>query len=111
MARYLFLTWDGAGNQPPAIGIARALRERGHDVMFAGYGSQRSLITARGFRFALLERSATLYRQAHPKGVFALKMEAVWASTRHLDEVPELIDRETCDVLVKIGRASCRERV
>jgi UDP:flavonoid glycosyltransferase YjiC (YdhE family) len=100
MARYLFLTWDGAGNQPPAIGIAQALRERGHDVMFAGYGSQRSLITARGFRFALLERSAALYRQAHSKDVFALKMEAVWASTRHLDEVPELIDREACDVLV-----------
>ncbi len=41
MARYLFLTWDGAGNQPPAIGIAQARRERVHSVMFAGYGSQR----------------------------------------------------------------------
>lgn len=41
MARYLFLTWDGAGNQPPAVGVAQALRERGHNVVFAGYESQR----------------------------------------------------------------------
>src|ERR1044072_8539302 len=100
MARYLFLTWDGAGNQPPAIGIAQALRERGHSVMFAGYESQRSLITSRGFRFTLLERSEALYRQAHSEDVFALKMDAVWASPQHLNEVPKLIDRETCDVLV-----------
>jgi len=100
MARYLFLTWDGAGNQLPSVGIAQALRERGHNVLFAGYESQRPLFTARGFHFALLERSAALWRAGSSKGVFALKMETVWASPQHLDEIPELMVRKPCDVLV-----------
>ena len=37
MARVLFVTWGGGGNQPPAIGIAQELRDRGHKVVFAGY--------------------------------------------------------------------------
>lgn len=40
MSRFLFLTWDGGGNQSPAIGIAQELRGRGHEVVFAGYASQ-----------------------------------------------------------------------
>ena len=32
MRRFLFLTWNGAGNQPPAIAIAQALRARGHEA-------------------------------------------------------------------------------
>jgi UDP:flavonoid glycosyltransferase YjiC (YdhE family) len=101
MARYMFLTWDGAGNQPPTIGIAQALRDRGHDVAFAGYESQRELFSAHGFRFVLLERSAALWHEATcSKSVFAAKMETVWASPQHLDEIPELLVREPCDVLV-----------
>lgn len=100
MARYLFLTWDGAGNQTPAVGIGQALRERGHDVAFAGYESQRPVIAGRDFRFALLERSAALWREGSSKGVFELKIETVWASLHHLDEIPELMAREPCDVLV-----------
>lgn len=30
MARFLFLSWNGAGNQPPAVGMAQALKKRGH---------------------------------------------------------------------------------
>lgn len=29
---YLFVTWEGGGNVPPILGIARRLVERGHDV-------------------------------------------------------------------------------
>ena len=35
MARILFITWDGGGNQPPAIGMAQELKRRGHTVIFA----------------------------------------------------------------------------
>jgi hypothetical protein len=58
MARFLFVTWDGSGNQTPALGMAQALRERGHEVAFAGYESQQGRIAAQGFRFSVLERSS-----------------------------------------------------
>ena len=37
MADILFVTWDGGGNLPPAIGIGRELRSRGHEVRFIGH--------------------------------------------------------------------------
>ncbi|WP_204050930.1 hypothetical protein [Microbispora siamensis] len=30
--KFLFATWSGGGAVPPVLSIARALRERGHDV-------------------------------------------------------------------------------
>jgi UDP:flavonoid glycosyltransferase YjiC (YdhE family) len=37
MANYLIVTWDGAGNLVPTLGIARTLVERGHDVRMLGH--------------------------------------------------------------------------
>jgi UDP:flavonoid glycosyltransferase YjiC (YdhE family) len=37
MNRYLIVTWDGAGNLVPTLGIARTLVERGHDVRVLGH--------------------------------------------------------------------------
>jgi UDP:flavonoid glycosyltransferase YjiC (YdhE family) len=37
MGRYLIVTWDGAGNLVPTLGIARTLVERGHDVRMLGH--------------------------------------------------------------------------
>ena len=100
MARFLILSWSGAGNQPPAIGIAQALRQRGHEVTFAGYENQRSYFLARGFRFVLLERSSALWRDELRERMFAVKLRSAWASREHLDDVPHLISRERCDALV-----------
>ena len=36
MSKILWACWDGGGNLPPSLGIGRALRDRGHDVIFAG---------------------------------------------------------------------------
>ena len=41
MSRILFVTFDGGGNQRPALGIARELAIRGHTVAFLGHESQR----------------------------------------------------------------------
>ncbi len=100
MARFLILTWNGAGNQPPAVGIAQALRERGHEVTFAGYANQRGYFAARGFRFILLERASAAWRDEAPERMFAVKLRSAWASREHLDDVPRLASRERCDVLV-----------
>ena len=48
MTRFAFVTWDGGGNTPPAVGIAQELKQRGHEVVFAGYETQRNRFEARG---------------------------------------------------------------
>jgi MGT family glycosyltransferase len=100
MARFLFLTWNGAGNQPPAVAIANALKSRGHKITFAGYENQRSYFSERHFNFVLLERSARKWRDENRERMFAVKSEAVWASSDHLDDVPQLMARERCDAVI-----------
>ena len=100
MARYVFLTWNGAGNQPPAIGIAQALRERGHEVIFAGYESQRLHFAERGFEFKLLERASAAWGAGPPERNVAALTEMVWASRDHLDDVREAIADKRCDAIV-----------
>jgi UDP:flavonoid glycosyltransferase YjiC (YdhE family) len=100
MARFLFLTWNGAGNQPPAVAIAQALKSRGHTVTFAGYENQRSYFGERDLPFVILERSATKWRDDTRQRMFAVKLQAVWASLDHLDDVPHLIAHENCDAVI-----------
>jgi UDP:flavonoid glycosyltransferase YjiC (YdhE family) len=100
MSRFLFLTWDGAGNQPPAVALAQALETRGHQITFAGYENQRSYFTGRDFEFALLERSAARWRDDDRARMFAVKRDAVWASSDHLDDVPQLLAHQHYDALV-----------
>lgn len=100
MPRFLLLTWNGAGNQPPAVAIAQALRRRGHEITFAGYANQRSYFTERGLRFVLLGRSSAAWRDAAPEQMFAVKLRAAWASLDHLFDLPRLISEELYDAVV-----------
>ena len=52
MSDILFVTWDGGGNVPPALGIAAELQRRGHGIRFLGHETQRAAITGAGFEFA-----------------------------------------------------------
>lgn len=47
----LFVTWDGGGNVPPALAVARELQARGHAVRFLGHAAQGDRIRAAGFEF------------------------------------------------------------
>ncbi|MEW5853655.1 MAG: glycosyltransferase [Myxococcota bacterium] len=51
MSEILFVTWDGGGNVPPAVAIARELRTRGHTVRFLGHARQEAALTSAGFEF------------------------------------------------------------
>jgi len=57
MADFLFVTWDGGGNVPPALGIAAELESRGHGVRFVGHEGNREAVTNRGFSFARYENA------------------------------------------------------
>ena len=59
MAELVFVTWDGGGNLPPALGIAGELTRRGHKVRFLGHQRQRSSVSGAGFEFES-------YRHARP---------------------------------------------
>lgn len=100
MARFLFITWDGSGNQTPTLGMAQALRERGHDIAFAGYESQRARITAHGFRFSVLERSSAVFHIPANGNMMAAMVAGVWVTPDHLDDVRDAMARETPDLLV-----------
>jgi UDP:flavonoid glycosyltransferase YjiC (YdhE family) len=98
MARFLFLTWGGAGNQTPAIGLAAALAGRGHTVTFAGYPEQARRFT--GFGFRVLPRARHAWPSAPPADWMPVLADAVWACPEHLGDVPDLVADEGCDVLV-----------
>ena len=100
MSRFTFLTWSGAGNQPPAIGIALALRERDHQVIFAGYEVQRALFDARGFHFTPLETASRGWRDASAEKMVDILVECVWASHQHLNDVEQVILDSRPDVMV-----------
>jgi MGT family glycosyltransferase len=100
MPRLLFLTWNGAGNQPPAVALAQALQRRGHEITFAGYENQRRYFVQRGFRFVLLGRSSSAWRDETPERMFDVKLHTAWSSSDHLLDVPRLIEQERCIGLV-----------
>jgi len=100
MARFAFLTWDGAGNQPPAVGMAQALIERGHRVVFAGYGSQQAYFAARDLRLVLLRGAAGRWQQLSLPEMFGVKVRATWAAAEHLRDVPSLLSEERPDAVV-----------
>ncbi|MBS0453876.1 MAG: glycosyltransferase family 1 protein [Proteobacteria bacterium] len=100
MARVAILTWNGAGNQPPAAGIAQAMIDSGHDVVIAGYAGQRDYFAARGLRFVPLRRAAAAWKDGPAAGMFAVKLRAAWAASEHLQDVPALLAQEKPDVLL-----------
>jgi UDP:flavonoid glycosyltransferase YjiC (YdhE family) len=59
MDSVLFVTWDGGGNVPPALGIAAELKRRGAAVRVLGHPSQRTANEAAGF-------TAEEFRHARP---------------------------------------------
>ncbi len=58
MADILFVTWDGGGNVPPALGIAAELARRGHGTRFLGHAAQEADIREAGHGFAAYAEAA-----------------------------------------------------
>ena len=65
MSRFTFVTWDGGGNVPPAVGIAQELIARGNEVRFLGYLPQQAAIRARGLAFSTAWVFRTCWRRFH----------------------------------------------
>lgn len=100
MARFLFVTWGGAGNQTPAIGLAAALAGRGHAVTFAGYEEQRDRFAALGFAFRTLRHAQRHWPASRTDDWLPVLVDAVWACRQHLRDVPDLLAAEHYDAMV-----------
>jgi MGT family glycosyltransferase len=102
MTRFAFVTWDGGGNVPPAVGIAQGLVARGHDVVFIGYEVQRKRFEQRRLPFVALRRSGAfdIYTTSDPGGRIAELMANVWVNPEHLDDLPDALAATSSDVLV-----------
>jgi len=99
MARWLLLTWDGAGNQTPMTALAQALAARGDAVTVAGYGHQRDRFAA--FAFRTLPRAAARYPAAPPpEGWMAVLPETVWACADHVSDLDDLLAEAAYDGVV-----------
>lgn len=57
MARYLIVSWDGAGNLVPTLAITRGLVRAGHDVRVLGHNTTRELVLDTGARFVALTQA------------------------------------------------------
>lgn len=65
MAEIIVVTWEGGGNVPPAMAIARELADRGHGIRVLGHRGQRDTIGAAGYE-AVATTHARDFRAGDP---------------------------------------------
>ena len=97
MSDILFVSWDGGGNLPPALGIAHELTSRGHTVRFLGHQSQEEAVTAAGLDF-VRPRHARDFRSRD--GYSPLAMMATFGDTGIGRDLLEEVTRRPADLVV-----------
>ncbi len=66
MARFLVTCWPFVGHLYPQISVARALRERGHEVAFYTHESTRQVVEGEGFKlFPFVHVDEARYERIH----------------------------------------------
>ena len=71
MSTVTFVTWDGAGNVPPALAVAAELQARGHIVDVLGHDSLATAAAAAGVPFSSFP-NARQWDAARPAGPIAM---------------------------------------
>jgi UDP:flavonoid glycosyltransferase YjiC (YdhE family) len=103
MARYLIVTWDGAGNLVPTLGIARALVRAGHDVRMLGHDSIAQRCGDQGTRFVPLTQAQGWDAMDAPDDFEAevkLLIEDLCFSALIASDAGAELDREPADVVL-----------
>src|SRR5487761_2317118 len=96
MARFLWLNWSGGGNLPPSLGVARILRERGHEVAFAGRPEMVPRVKTAGFR-AIEITQAYSQLDGYPTGSHLTRMACYLTSPAVESQVRSIVDDEAPD--------------
>jgi len=103
MSRFLIATWDGAGNLPPTLGIARTLLERGHDVRLMGHRTIAERCGDVGTRFVALSQDELWDAMDDPTDFEAeirLLIERLSFGSTIADDVATELDREPADAVL-----------
>ncbi|MEU8263295.1 glycosyltransferase [Micromonospora sp. NPDC048999] len=101
MTSSLFVTWDGGGNVPPALGIAAELHRRGHAVRLLGHPHQRQAVEAAGLRFESYRHARAWSPVAHTTSPqWAVKYLRLFTEKAVGADVAEALRREPADVAV-----------
>jgi UDP:flavonoid glycosyltransferase YjiC (YdhE family) len=103
MGRYLIVTWDGAGNLVPTLGITRTLVERGHDVRVLGHDTIADLFADVGARFVRLTQAVGWDALDDPDDFEAemkLMIEELCFSTIIAGDLARELEREPVDAVL-----------
>jgi UDP:flavonoid glycosyltransferase YjiC (YdhE family) len=103
MGRYLIVTWDGAGNLVPTLGITRTLVERGHDVRMIGHDTIAERCGDVGARFVPLTQAPGWDAMEDPDDFEAeveLMIEELCFSTTIARDLAQELDREPADAVL-----------
>lgn len=97
MADILFVTWDGGGNVPPAVGIGSELARRGHTIRFLGHETQRAELTGAGFSFTAYPTAAAFSSQVPNSPP---RMMALFSDRQMGEDVLEELRQRPADLVV-----------
>jgi UDP:flavonoid glycosyltransferase YjiC (YdhE family) len=103
MARHLIVTWDGAGNLVPTLGIARQLVADGHDVRMLGHDTIADRCGDVGARFVPLTQPEGWDAMDDPDDFEAevkLLIEGLCFSSLIADDLSRELERECADVVL-----------
>ncbi len=103
MGRYLIVTWDGAGNLAPTLGITRTLVDRGHDVRLLGHDTIADRCGDAGARFVPLTQAEGWDAMDDPDDFEAevkLMVEDLCFSSIIAADLARELDREPADVVL-----------
>lgn len=104
MTRVLFVTWDGGGNVPPALDIAREVVAQGGTARFLGHEGQRDAIESAGFAFEAYNHAKRWSVLAPRSSALApLAYAAVFTDRGIGKDLLESLEREPADRLVIDG--------
>jgi UDP:flavonoid glycosyltransferase YjiC (YdhE family) len=99
MTRYLWLCHSSGGNLPPSLGVARELRDRGHDVSFLLKPEMTHRIEAEGLR-ALPLSAAYAQIAAYPDAGPITRMACSLTAPDVAREVADVVAAEAPDALL-----------
>ena len=103
MGRYLIVTWDGAGNLVPTLGIAHTLVRRGHDVRMLGHETIAERCGASGVRFVPLTQGEGWDTMEEPDDFEAeikLMIDELCFSATIARDLTHELSREPADVIL-----------